>query len=169
MELTFNQAMDAASVENNFTLLDVNGSPIPGAFGWGADFTTLVFTPTQWLARSSTYTLILVGGAQSQGGAPLGNDLSQRFYTVPHFYTEGSDPEQGGMLSNYQGLSIYLSSPPDLKNSDPLDYISITPKVPNLGVWGEDTLYINGSFAPNTEYVLTLSGAFTDLWGEALG
>jgi len=168
IELIFNQSMDTASVEQNLSLLSLDGAEISGVFGWNDDFSTLVFTPTQWLKRDSAYTVFLYGTAQSLGGSVVGTDTSQRFYTVSEFFITGTDPVQDGFIGNYQGISFNFSSPPEVEN--PLDYIQITPEVANLNFWyGGESLNFSGSFEPNTQYVATLSGDLTDRWGSTLG
>lgn len=74
------------------------------------------------------------------------------------------------MKANYESISIFLSS---FINTDKIkDFISITPTVANLSPWMDQTgttLFIWGTFDPNTNYTLTLPPDLTDLWGSRLG
>ena len=168
VELVFNQSMDTENVESSFTLLAPDGADVPGVFGWKDDFSTLMFTPTQLLARDSAYTVMLPGSAQSLGGAPLGSDLYQRFYTVSQFAVIGTQPQQNGLINNYQGFSFSFSAPPGAE--DPLDYLTLTPSAANLSTWySNETLNVYANFDPNTAYEATLSGTFSDRWGSSLG
>lgn len=170
VEMEFNQSMDAASTQENFSLLAPGGIAIDGVFGWNDDFSTLVFTPTTLLARDTSYTITLLGLAQSSGGTPLGTDHSHRVFTVSQFYVSWTEPEQSGSQENYQGVKFHFSAP--INRNDPLQFISVAPSVSNLSYWtnqSDRTLNINGSFKPNTEYLLTLSGSMPDRWGQTLG
>ena len=170
VELNFNQSMDSASVQENFALLAPGGIGMDGAFGWNDDFSTMVFTPTNLLARDAGYTILLLGLAQSQGGTPLGADYDHRFFTVPPFYVAWTEPGQDGSVQKYQGVKFHLSAPVD--STDPLKYVSVSPAVTNLNYWipqSDFALNISGDFKPSTEYLVTLSGSLPDRWGQSLG
>lgn len=169
VELNFNQSMDSANVEQNFSLLAPGGIAVDGAVGWNNDFSTMVFTPTNLLARDAGYTIVLSGQAQSQGGSSLGADYNHRFFTVPSFYVSWTEPGQAGSVQKYHGVKFHLSSPVDRTN--PLKYVSVSPAVTNLNYWipqSDFALNISGDFKPNTEYLVTLSGSLPDSWGQSL-
>ncbi len=169
VEMAFNQSMDAISVQENFSLLAPGGIEVDGAFGWNDDFSTLVFTPTILLNRDTTYSINLFGLAQSRGGTPLVNDYSHKIYTVPTFYVSWTEPGQGGSQQNYQGVKFQFSAPID--KEDPLQFVSVSPSVSNLTYWTNQsdlTLNLNGSFKPNSEYLVTVSGSMPDRWGQTL-
>ncbi len=169
-ELTFNQPMAPASVQDNFALLGPGAASVSGEFGWNEDFTTLTFTPTQRLALATDYSAILLGTAQARGGNPLGVDTSARIHTVPALRVTGSRPASGGLTRIYEGVTITFSGPVETK--DPLRYTTITPPVSNLSYWWDSSnnrLSFTGNFDPLTQYQLTLSGALPDPWGGTLG
>lgn len=65
IRVTFNRAMDVASVESSFSV-----SPsIPGTITWSSF--TMAFTPTQNLPDDSFFTVTIGGGARDATGAPL--------------------------------------------------------------------------------------------------
>jgi len=170
ISMNFNQSMDSSSVQENFSLLAPSGNPVEGDFGWNDNLTTLVFTPTQLLERDSGYFIILSGEARSSGGTTLGSDLNQRFFTIPSLYVSQTDPELGGILSNYQAPRIYFSAPVDKDAT--LKYVSVSPPVSNLNYWttqDDRSLNLSGEFKPNTEYLVTISGSLPDRWGQSLG
>lgn len=170
IEMSFNQSMSAASVQENFTLLASDGIKTEGSFGWNDDFTTLVFTPTNLLDRDTGYNIILLGLSQSRGGTPLGTDYSHRVRTVSPFKVSSTTPGQGGSLPNYQGVEFSFSAP--INTDDPLKFVSISPSVHNLGYWisnSDRSLSLNGNFTPNIEYLITISGSLPDRWGQTLG
>ena len=52
--------------------------------------------------------------------------------------------------------------------------VTVTPAVENFDVFTnvdepEMTMYVNGSFLPDTEYAIELAGTMKDKWGQALG
>jgi hypothetical protein len=170
VKLTFNMSMDTASVEENFSLVDVNGNPIEGEFTWKDEFTTLVFTPTALLGRDSYYTVTLEPAAAAAGGTPTGNRYQASWSTVPELRITGTDPAEGGSKDYYEPIYIYLSSVAEDKNLD--DLITVSPEVSNYSVYQntfDRVIYVNGTFSPDTEYSLTISGSLTDLWGSKLG
>jgi uncharacterized protein YfaS (alpha-2-macroglobulin family) len=170
VEISFNQAMDPDSVQENFSFLAPGGIPVEGILGWNDDFTTLVFTPTNLLARDTGYFIKLLGQAQSSGGTALGSDHQHRVFTVPPLYVSWTEPDQGGILPNYQGPKFHFSAPID--RDAPLKYVSVSPSVTNLYFWttnADYSLSVNGDFKPNTEYLVTVSGSLPDRWGGTLG
>lgn len=168
--LTFNQPMDPASVEANFSLAGLGGSPVPGESTWDEDTTTLTFTPDNLLARDTIYNLSLNGQAQARGGTPLGDSLEVSVATVPPLSVYRTEPPQGEPLAPSGNLALYFSAP--IQSKDPLKYITMEPSVPNLSHWwdeAEQALHLFGNFKPSTSYVLTLSASLPDAWGTPLG
>ena len=101
---------------------------------------------------------------------PLGVDYDHRFFTVPPFDVDWTEPGQDGSVQKYQGVSFHLSAPVD--STDPLKYISVSPDVTNLNYWipqSDFALNISGDFKPSTDYLVTLSGSLPDRWGQSLG
>lgn len=173
IQLTFNQSMDPVNVEGHFTLQSSTGEFIPGSFEWQDNDTVLIFTPDQLLSRNRIYTVQLAFGAQALGGTPLGESYSAEFATVSPLSITSTDPQQGGFTSIYSGVTLFFSSLlPDSDDGDLLEYISITPEVPDLYSWLDwegSVLNINGSFAPMTEYQIVIAGNLPDRWGGTLG
>jgi uncharacterized protein YfaS (alpha-2-macroglobulin family) len=170
VQLNFSYSMDAASVETNFSLHTDNGVSVPGVFGWNADFTTVAYTPTQLLQRDTYYMADLGAEAAALGGTPLGESIQMGWVSVPELAITGSAPGEGGTLSNYQSIYLYTSSYLDSDNVK--KYISFSPAVANISPWMDPTdmtLYMWGTFNPDTDYTLTVSPDLTDLWGSRLG
>lgn len=167
--LTFNQPMDAASLEANFRLVDPSDQTVPGTFEWSEKFEQATFNPSALLERSTDYRVEIYGQAQGRGGTPLGVDQSIRFRTSPELGVIATQPAQGGVLENYGSLAITFSSPIVSDNLE--EYISIEPRAPNLSIYfseADRTAYVYASFAPSTDYQLTISGDLTDLWGSKI-
>jgi len=168
--LTFNQPMDRISVEGHFTMHDATGEWIPGSFEWEQDDTVVVFTPSELLTRNTEYSLQIPFGAQALGGTPLGVSYEATVRTVPGLIFLSADPNQGEMTSIYEGVTLYFSAPLS-SDDDLLDYLSITPEVPDLYYWlgnSDRSLNIRGSFDAQTEYTLSIEQALPDPWGGTL-
>jgi len=168
--LGFNLAMNQASVEANFSLLENRERRVSGVFGWFDDGRTLVFTPTQLLRRNTDYTLLLNGDAQAEGGTPLGIPVRAQYHTVSALSVIHTKPGQGGKIGVYDGVEVKFTAPlkPD---QDFARYLSVQPAVTNLAAYysGENrTLYIRGDFLGSAEYHLRIDPGIEDPWGGVL-
>jgi uncharacterized protein YfaS (alpha-2-macroglobulin family) len=173
IRLTFNQAMDRASVESGFHLLTPGSAAVPGVTAWDEDFTTFTFTPTARLARGTEYTVQLDRQVQAAGGTPLGSALSATVRTVPDLGLVGSDPVSGGQKRPYASVSLFFTGPLADGIENRLEqYFIFNPPVTNLtGYWNADNLSLNlsGDFDPSATYTLRIAGQLPDPWGGTLG
>ena len=170
VRVEFSQGMDTASVEANFSLLDAAGQPVSGEFEWNEAQSSLVYTPTALLERSSSYTVVVGGETAALGGATLGSASQAAWQTVFDLQVTRHTPDQGGSVHTYESVVLYLSAP--VPEEDVLDYITIRPEVTDLRAWTDDvemsvTLY--GYLDAETDYTLTVSPELTDRWGSRLG
>ncbi|NOY98027.1 MAG: hypothetical protein GXP40_02330 [Chloroflexi bacterium] len=164
---TFNQPMDAASVESNFAFSGPDGA-VAGTFSWSDDRTAFTFQPSNLLSRDTDYTLALSGQAQALGGTSLGGAVRVVMRTFPDFVVSGTTPTEGGTKKEYGSAKIVFSAPVDDTNVD--DFVTVSPSVSNFQTSVDETvLYAYGDYAPETQYTLTISSALKDAWGEALG
>jgi uncharacterized protein YfaS (alpha-2-macroglobulin family) len=166
----FSQPMEADSVEDNFSVYGPDQHAIAGEYGWSEDFTTLSFTPTQLLARNTSYNVILLGASRALGGTPLSIDYVARVSTVPALRITYTEPANGGSQPHYSALAVHFNGPAELDN--PLDYLTFSPEVPNVTHWWDDlgrTLYLSGEFEPISVYTATLAATFPDPWDGTLG
>jgi len=171
VRITFNQVMDTESVQNNFNLFDPASQPVNGEFSWDETFTTLTFTPTAQLARGSSYSMVLGGESTALGGASLGRNTYADWQTVPGLMIYATEPAHNATISTWGHVVLYLSSPIP-ENIDVLDYITISPEVPNLSSWVADfqpSINLYGTLDPNTSYTVTVSPELTDRWGSQMG
>ena len=162
LTLTFNQPMDAASVESNFSFNGTAGA-IGGDFSWNDDSTVLTFMPDRMLERNIGYVLNVSGEAKSKGGVQLGSDYGQVLTTYDNFAVMGTNVDYGV-------VSFTFSSP--LPQGDYDEYVSLFPEVASVSTsLSEDrlTLYVYGYFEPGTNYVLQLDAKLRDRWGQSLG
>jgi len=166
-KVTFNQPMDRTSVENAFALVGPK-NPLTGTFAWNQADTSVTFTPSNLLDRSTDYNLLVSNQASTRNGTAL--PLEHRFVyrTSPSFAISGSDPIEGGLKVDQGAIKVFFTSPvKDVSNLE--DYVTIEPEVPDLGfsVSGA-TLNAFGFFTPETEYILRISPALADEWDQPL-
>jgi alpha-2-macroglobulin len=170
--LVFNQPMDVASVEGDFSLLGPDG-PVAGKFLWNDTATEMTFKPDILLQRGAGYTLALFGTARSLGGAAIGRDFAASLSTVPTFAVTQTRPSAGETLQATQGygsLTLNFSSPVAV-GQDFNQLITLNPPVVGQAVYRDTTgyeLFISGYFQPSTSYTLSVSPAISDRWGARL-
>jgi uncharacterized protein YfaS (alpha-2-macroglobulin family) len=168
--LTFNQPMDADSVEANFQLIDGEGEAVPGEFSWNEDLTVLTFDPRPLLRRAQAYTAVLGDRTLSHGGTALGAETRARLETIPALAVTGSEPVQGGQRTVFSSTVISFNAP--VQPKDILQFITVSPEVSNLDYFLDDddrTLRLFGDFAPQTAYSLIVSPNLPDAWNGRLG
>jgi hypothetical protein len=162
IKLTFNQPMDTRSVEANFVFSGTDGG-VSGKFTWNKEATELTFVPDELLTRNVGHILNVGAEAKSRGGMTLGTAYGAVLKTYDNFAVTSSKTE-------FNTTSFTFSAP--LAKGDYDELIAVTPAVDDLQVdTTEDglglTLY--GSFTPDANYVIDLSGNIQDVWGQSLG
>ncbi|MDX1377341.1 MAG: Ig-like domain-containing protein, partial [Anaerolineales bacterium] len=162
IKLTFNQPMDRQSVQLNFLLSGTEGS-VNGAYAWNEDNTELTFLPENELARGIGYTLNIGAGARSKSGITLGTDFGTLLRTYDNFSVTGTET---------YGSRIEFTFSAPLARGDYEDLVTITPALDDFYVdtysFNESELYLDGNFISGTNYVIELSEAISDQWGQTL-
>lgn len=162
--LSFNTSMNAGEVEDAFLLEGPGGQNVEGEFEWADDNTSVTFHPNTLLNRSSLYTL------------RIKNIFDESFYTFTDMSIVDRYPASLALGDPTSSFSITFSS--ELNNNiDYSKYISIDPEPDGLEIlvqfdylWNvRNKIQINGFFAPNTEYIVTVSGDLADKWEQELG
>lgn len=170
-EMNFNLPMQRESTQAAFSLAGPNGT-VTGAFGWNAENTRMVFTPTQRLQYDAEYLWTVDTRAQDAGGAPLAEAFVARIYTMQPFSVLSTNPANGQTVSYQRSLLFYLSNPPASgKDVDLTDFVRVQPPVESLRVFWNDydkSLYVSGNFAPSQRYAVTLLASFPNRWGDTL-
>jgi hypothetical protein len=135
---------------------------------WNEDFTELTFTPSSLYPRFARLTAALPASTLARGGSELGEDFQASFSTVPALGVLPSEPRQGGIHPVYRGLTLHFTS--QLPSEDVLEYITLTPRVPNLTSYlmEDRVLMLYGDFSPDTSYQLVISEQLEDYWGGKL-
>lgn len=172
IEVTFNQPMDAASVEAAFALRGPEGNKVPGTFSWNERGTVVTFTASGGLLpRETAYTLTVGAASRSRGGAPLGQDVQAQFSTYPPFQFEGANIPEGGVRSPSEGLFLFFGAPLKIpKNTDLSELLILSPRNESFGAVADgNTINIYGGFEAGQTYTLTLPASLSDPWGQTLG
>ena len=167
MTLTFNQPMDAASVESNFSLLGDEGG-LSGTYEWAEDFRSVTFIADNLLARNSSYRFALSEFTLAQGGTAIENGWDVEMISSPDFAVLSTDPEDGGVTNEYFSGHVYFTADVARDNID--DFLTISPEVPSFsaGVY-DNSINFGGGFDFETRYTVTVSSALKDRWGQELG
>lgn len=165
LKLSFNQPMEPASVEANFSFSGSDGTPVAGAFSWNENNSVITFTPSILLQRDSEYRLLLTSPAQGRGGTPIGRDTLYVLHTYPNFQVASTDPREGGIKDT---VAFSFSAP--LQTEDATALVNVSPELPGMSTYTyEQELHIWGYFYPQTDYTITIAADLKDLWGQSLG
>jgi hypothetical protein len=163
IKLTFNQPMDAPSVESNFSFSGPKGK-VKGTFTWNEDGTVLTFVPNKELERNVGYTLNIGSLAKSKGGMAISEDYGAVLNTFDNFAVVSTNVE-------YYSAFLTFSSPlAEGANYD--NFIKVRPAVDNFSTGlTEDglSLGIYGMFQPETNYEIEVDAKLRDRWGQSLG
>ena len=97
--VTFSEAMNQASAQSAFS----TSSATTGSFSWSGN--TMTYTPSSYLAYSTSYTVTIGTGAKDLAGNSLQSTYSRQFSTAPP-----PTPTTGSLSvsSTPSGASIYL-------------------------------------------------------------
>jgi uncharacterized protein YfaS (alpha-2-macroglobulin family) len=169
IDITFNQAMNRASVQAALVVMTSGSQPVAGDYSWNDVGTVLTFTPTDLLPYGTTVFLRVSTAALGAGGGSLEGEYRTAFNVVSTPEILRTDPQQGTEQSAYLPVQITFNSPMD--QASILEGLQITPAVENLGtgwVEAEHIAYFYGDFLPSTAYTLSLSTAAQDVYGTSL-
>ena len=171
--LTFNQPMDAANVEESFSLQDASAAHVSGQFTWNDAGDQVTFKPDVLLSRSTVYTMLLVGLARGRGGTSLGENVLQNYTTYPQLDLVDVAPAgSSGMFdSGYTTIFLNFSAPlaPDQLFGS---LITLKPPVDNPTFFvapGSSSLTITALFRAATLYSITATPGLRDVWDGITG
>jgi alpha-2-macroglobulin len=168
--LEFNQPMDTTNVEQSFSLQDSSATPVPGHFTWNDAGTQLTFKPDYLLARTSVYTMMLVGLARGRSGTSLGENILQNYNTYPEISLVDVTPTElgGNFQSGYASIFLNFSAPVDPNQA--FDGVVIfKPPLDNPTYYvsdGSTSLTITAPFRAGTLYTVTATAGLRDIWGS---
>jgi uncharacterized protein YfaS (alpha-2-macroglobulin family) len=180
--VNFSQAMDPQAVESGGFVLEYLGpflneaelkhESVAGQFKWSKDGKTLTFQPDQLLELGGAYQVhVIADKALSSTGAPLREDASSFFTTVPYPEIVKTSPADGEQSAwPYGGFTIYFAGPMNLESLK--DKVIIDPKP-----WRDfDSYYYDWDYSynlafdtePSTEYTITILPGMQDRYGNEI-
>jgi alpha-2-macroglobulin len=176
ISITFNQPMDHASAQAEFSL-EMDGEAVAGSFRWSGGETatdpeTMVFVPEEPLPRDTAFMARLSAGVQSRSGN-TGTERQKRwsFSTVPQPGIVSTSPQDGARgVEPGERLSISFASP--MQQEGFLDHLTIRPAATEVYTyWSENDTQVTINFhsQPATAYQVTLDAATPDRYGATLG
>lgn len=172
-QVTFNQPMNHADVEQNLSVLDAEGKQISGKYTWNDMGTQVIFTPAGLLQRNSSVQFKMTP-ARGLGGAVTDQGFARIYSTIPGFAVLSTMPGEGEPLETYGdfgGISLQLNAPLS-KDQNLAALIKVNPKPAVLNISGDfnqGMINISGVYLPNTTYTITLPAQTADRFGGTLG
>ncbi len=175
VQVRFNMAMDRASVEERFALINTEtGNAVSGEFEWADDDAGFSFTPDENLQLGTIYQASFEDGVQSASGGPGGlqGEVSWTFATVPEPSIVSTSPQDGEDDSSpYRaGFTIYFASP---MNPETLaDRITIEPEPERepgfyYREWS-DSYEVSFLTYPSATYTVTIEPGAEDVYGNVI-
>jgi len=176
VNMTFNQPMDRASVEQAFALSLMDGAitvrQIDGTFQWADDSRSVTFKPNALLEINKTYYAKILNSAQgAKTEATLATNTSWFFATIPYPSITGSTPsDRDSDVQPYGGIELRFASPMNIQTVQ--DRITVEPK-PRLEPsfyyqdWG-NSLSVSFPPEPSTTYTITVDPGSEDVYGNKI-
>lgn len=174
IQMTFNQPMDQASVEEAFELVVNEGATVTGEFEWAEDGMGFRFTPDDLLTLNTTYQLSFRESPRALAGGILPGERDIRvstFVTVPPPAIIGTVPTDGAQNAQpYGGIGLSFASPMDESTFEGRVIIDPEP-------WRDPEFYYNSfnndlrvSFPtePSANYTITVEAGMADVWGNTI-
>lgn len=174
---TFNEAMNASSLNGAFTLTPSGGSPVAGTVSYNSASSTATFTPGASLASNTTYTASISTAAASSAGVALAQSYSWSFTTAaaPAPTVVSTTPANGATaVSVTQALTATFST---AMNSSTVTTSTFTLSGPSGAVAGivaynsgsdSATFTPSASLASSTQYTATITTGAQSSAGTAL-
>lgn len=170
----FTQPMDPESTEAAFSLVHAQtNESVAGEIGWQNNFTTLTFTPTEWLQFGATYRISVDDSAQpaSRQGT-LRTSYSRNFTVVPLPAVQAVSPVQGAQeVSPDASVIVRFNAP--VSPTLVIENISVSPMLTTTQVFSYYSEYLNELQIswfkePNTTYTVTIGKDIADEYGNTL-
>jgi len=167
--LTFNTAMNHASVEAAFT----TSPAVSGTFSWPDDV-TLVFTPAKPFERSTAYIFSIDSSARSVEGVRLRDTFTLKVYSTGFLTVTQFLPEDEGYAIELQPTITLVFNRPvvplgtaEQMQKMPAPFVS-DPPIEGKGEWLTTTIYSlkpAAKLQSDTEYKITVPVTLTDVTG----
>ena len=148
ISVTFNQPMDHASAQSNFSL-EMDGQPVAGKFRWSGGQTpidpeTMLFVPDEPLPRDTSFTCTGGGRCPGPGRKHRHRAAAKRwtFSTVKEPGIVSTSPRDGARgVDPGEGLAITFASP--MQREGFMDHLTIRPAVTEVYTyWSENDTHV---------------------------
>lgn len=172
ISVTFNQAMDTASVEAGFVLVEQESGAVTGDFSWDETDSELVFIPDAPLVMDGFYTVQVDAERvrAANGTARLQDTLAWNFTAVGQPRILRTDPAQGRLAEPRGGFAVYFATAMD---EDTLaDKITIDPAPArdyDSYYYSYDNRFgLSFPLEPSTDYTITIEPGMADVYGNTI-
>ena len=176
--LTFDQAMDRASVEQSVIVAagDSLSAPIAGAFDWLRD-NVVAFKPAQGWDRAARYRISLQETAKSARGLPLARPALFQVNTIGYLAVAQTIPADGASDAAADSLITVLFNRPvvpltSLEQQASLPRpVSFEPAIEGAGEWLNTSIYVfrpSRPLAAGVTYVGRVAAGLQDTTGALL-
>lgn len=174
VSIRFNQKMEQRSLEQSIDWqIKDSSQKIPYTLKLEEDGTKILLTPNGVLPKETELLVVLHKGIKSaEGTYTLAEDYSWSFSTVGDPKVLETSVKDGESLLYGYGIDVRFTNPMVDKDID--QYINIEPKPDNIinsmSAYDEGlSLHISADFLPSSKYKLTLSGNWSDTFGQKIG
>jgi uncharacterized protein YfaS (alpha-2-macroglobulin family) len=174
VEVSFDQAMNQASVQSAWQMAAPDGTPLGGQFAWPTS-QKVRFTPGHSLQLASTYTVTLGEKAANPDGITLRKAYTFRVNTLTPLQisqvfpaNESSDIDVASRITvMFNRPVVPLSLSEDQKDlPQPLVF---SPAVKGSGQWINTSVYVfqpSPALRSNTNYLVTVNAGLKDATGD---
>jgi len=173
IQLVFDQAMDAETVEAAFTI----EPHVSGTFEWPSERVMLFEPSGSGFERATKYTVTIKRGALSAKALPLDEPVQFHFTTVGFLEVASVQPADGVTEVATDGTVTVLFNRPvvpltAIENlSDLPQPLTFEPEVSGTGEWLNTSIYLftpDEGFAPATTYTARVAAGLEDTTGGVL-
>ncbi len=179
VEVTFDQPMDAASVQSAFQIIAPDGSLVSGQFTWPTS-SQVRFTPGQPLLPASAYTVTIGDQAASQAGARLGQAYTFLVNTLTPLQVSQVFPADAAsdvdvaaritVMFNRPVVALGIAEDQATMAAIVPQPLQFSPAVDGAGQWLNTSVYVFQPKTPlhsNTLYTVSLPAGLKDASGAA--
>lgn len=136
IKIVFQQPMDAATVESNFTI-----SPqIGGTVTWEDEGKTFIFTPANPLPKETKYQMTFKAGIRNIYGGVTETDLNFEFETIGRVAVSSFYPSAGFAQIDPEKTNVVVEFNQEVDRASAQSKFSISPYVSGSFVWDSNKM-----------------------------
>jgi len=160
--LTFTEAMDTDSVENNITITP----EIEYESSWDDSNTIFTVIPKEKLKRATKFEISLSTDVMTQKKGTLENEIHHKFETLGYVKISGFSPRNGS-TGNSTWTPIAIAFDQAVDHASAQSHISISPKASVKYSWNGNklTMYPKSSLAYSRKYTIKISPGVKSIEG----